>query len=103
MSFNIQAGLQRGAALLGAINGLLPVIGALAQSAEQLFPAAGSGAQKLSHVTDIIKNALAFGGAAIADVEAIVPAIQSSINAIVAAAKGPLPAPPPSPAPAPGA
>lgn len=100
MSFNIQAGLARGAAVLGALNGLLPVIGALVQSAEQLFPAAGSGAQKLQHVTDIIKNVLTLGGNAITDVEAIVPAVQTAINAVVAAAKG-TPAPAPAPAPAP--
>lgn len=101
MSFNISVGLQRGAAILGALNSLLPVIGALVQSAETLFPQAGAGAQKLAHVTDIIKNVLTLGGTAIADVEAILPAVQSSITTIVSAAKGPLPSAPPSPTPAP--
>lgn len=97
---NFLAGLQRGAALVGAIQSLLPIMGALVKSAESVFPNPGSGPQKLDYVLTIVKDVLAFGGAAISDVESVVPAITSAVNSIVAAAKdNPLPAPTPAPPP----
>ena len=97
---NILQGLQRGAAIIGALNGLTPILGALITSAEKLFPNAGSGAQKLEYVQTVVKDVLTFGGAVVADVEAVLPAITTVINNIVAAANGPLPlVPPPAPTP----
>lgn len=99
---NLLNGLQRGSLIIGALNGLVPVLGALINSAESLFPNPGSGVQKLTYVQGVIKDVLTFGGNAIADVEQILPAITSVINNIVAAAKGPLPSnpiPPPTSAP----
>lgn len=96
---NFLAGLQRGAALISALQGLLPVMGALVKSAESLFPNPGSGAQKLDYVMTVVKDVLAFGGAAINDVEAVVPTIVATVNNIVAVAKGAVPPPPVAPAP----
>lgn len=88
---NILAGLSRAAGVIGALQGLVPLLGSLVQEAESLFPNTGNptGATKLAWVQGIVKNTLAFAGQAVADVEAFIPQITATINAIVAAAKAP--------------
>lgn len=85
---NILAGISRGAAVLGSLQSLLPLVGALVQSAESLFPASGAGAQKFAHVLDVVKNTLTLAGTAVTEVEAQAPAIGAAIEAVVSAAKG---------------
>ena len=87
---NFLNGLARASNVLAALNGLIPVIGALTQEAEALFPntGTGTGAQKLVWVQNILKNTLAFSGHAIQDIELFLPQVTNTINTIVAAAKG---------------
>lgn len=98
---NILTGLGRAAAVFGALNQLTPILGAVMQQAENLFPQPGSGAQKLQHVLDFMRSVLTIGGTAISDVEAVVPVLTVAINNVVAAAKGQAQIQPPAPPPAP--
>lgn len=99
MSLNIMAGLQRGAAVLGALQGLVPVMGALVNQAESLFPTAGAGATKLAWVQGILNDVLTFSGVAIQDVASLSGTLMAVINNVVAAAKTPVAQLPPVPAP----
>ena len=89
MSLNIAQGIARAAGIIGALQGLLPVIGQVVDSAEALFPHAGAGAQKLDWAVTFLKGALTKAGNIVTDVEALVPLLTGVINNVVAAAKTP--------------
>ncbi|HET6207022.1 MAG TPA: hypothetical protein VFD98_09440 [Terracidiphilus sp.] len=101
MSLNITTGIARAAGIIGALQGLLPIIGQVVDAAEGLFPNAGAGASKLAWAQNFINGVLTKAGHAVADVEALSPLVTGLINSVVAAAKTPAPMPTPAATPAP--
>ena len=85
---NFNAGLNAVGGFFQAIFGNLPpLLAALAETAETVFPNAKSGAQKLDFVVNATTAYLGKIGIGLAAAEGLVPILTQAINNIVAAAK----------------
>ena len=87
MSFNLLGSAQRFSNMTAALGMLSGLISVLIDTVEKAIPTA-PGTSKFQHVLDGAKNALAIGGAALSDIEAIVPAVALGINQAVEVYKG---------------
>ena len=88
MSLNWQAGAQAAGNFLGSlVQSLPPLLTTLATTAETLVPNAKSGAQKLNYVTTTASLWLQNVGVTAMAATALMPILEQTVNALIAAAK----------------